>query len=130
MTIVRLLLMLSLSLGAGALAADQPKRLLIVGQSPDGHPPLTHEFMPGAHVLQELLKTFPDIKTRLVKGDEPWTEGPKLLDDADGLVMLVTQGARWMQTDSNRFAAIKRLAGRRGAIIALHRSVGAISRIH
>jgi type 1 glutamine amidotransferase len=39
--------------------------------------------------------------------------------------MLVTQGSRWMQTDSNRWAAIKRLAARGGGIIALHWSVGA-----
>lgn len=106
-------------------AADKPKRLLIVGQSGDGHPPLTHEFMGGVRVLDELLESYPEIKTTMVKTDEPWTEGPKLLDQADGLVMLVTQGARWMQTDTNRFAAIKRLASRGGAIVALHWSVGA-----
>jgi hypothetical protein len=106
-------------------AADKPKRLLIVGQSADGHPPLTHEFMGGARVVDELLQAYPEIQATVVKADEPWTEGPKLLDQSDGLVMLVTQGARWMQTDSNRFAAIKRLAARSGAIIALHWSVGA-----
>jgi hypothetical protein len=81
--------------------------------------------MPGARVLEELLKKYPAIQTIVVKADDPWTEGPKLLDDSDGLVMLVTQGAQWMQTDSNRFAAIKRLAARGGSIIALHWSVGA-----
>lgn len=81
--------------------------------------------MPGARVLAELLKASPDIQATVVKADEPWPEGPKLLDESDGLVMLVTQGARWMQTDSNRFAAIKRLAGRGGGIVALHWSVGA-----
>jgi type 1 glutamine amidotransferase len=129
-TTARLLTILLLSLfTAPSQAADahQPKHLLIVAQSPDGHPPTTHEFMPGARVLQELLKTYPDIQTKVVKADEPWTNGPALLDQSDGLVMLVTQGARWMQTDSNRFAAIKRLAARGGGIVALHWSVGAIS---
>jgi type 1 glutamine amidotransferase len=105
-------------------AADKPQRVLVVGQSPDGHPPLTHEFMAGARALDELLKNFPDIQTKVVKADEPWPDGPKLLDECDGLVMLVTQGSRWMQTDSNRFAAIKRLAARGGGIAALHWSVG------
>jgi hypothetical protein len=105
-------------------AEDKPQRVLIVGQSPDGHPPLTHEFMAGARVLDQLLKSFSDIQTMVVKADEPWPDGPKLLDECDGLVMLVTQGSRWMQTDSNRFAAIKRLAARGGAIVALHWSVG------
>jgi type 1 glutamine amidotransferase len=88
---------------------------------------MTHEFMAGARVLNELLKSYPDIQTKIVNADEPWIEGPKLLDDCDGLVMLVSQGARWMQTDSNRWAAIKRLAARGGGIVALHWSVGAIS---
>src|ERR1044071_1507408 len=108
-----------LSLIVQTSAADKPKRLLIVGQSGDGHPPLTHEFMGGARVLDELLESYPEIKTTMVKADEPWTEGPKLLDQTDGLVMLVTQGARWMQTDTNRFAAIKRLASRGGEAIGV-----------
>ena len=107
-----------------SFAAQRPKRVLIVGQSPDGHPPTTHEFMAGARVLNELLKTYPDIQTTVVKADEPWTDGPRLLDQCDGLIMLVTQGSRWMQTDSNRWAAIKRLAARGGALVALHWSVG------
>jgi hypothetical protein len=106
-------------------AADKPRRVLIVGQGPDGHPPMTHEFMAGARVLDELMKGYPDIQSKVVNGDEPWTEGPKLLDESDGLVMLVTQGSRWMQTDASRFAAIKRLAARGGAMVALHWSVGA-----
>ena len=80
--------------------------------------------MAGARVLNELLKNYPDIQTTVVNADEPWADGPKLLDESDGLVMLVTQGSRWMQTDSNRWAAIKRLAARGGGIVALHWSVG------
>ena len=39
-------------LATGVTAAEsRPKRLLIVGQGSDGHPPTTHEFMPGARVL-------------------------------------------------------------------------------
>jgi hypothetical protein len=108
-----------------AAAAATPKRLLIVGQGPDGHPPTTHEYMPGAKVLNELLKPYKDIQATVVNADEPWPEGPKLLDQSDGLVMLVTQGARWMQSDARRYAALKRLAARGGAIVALHWSVGA-----
>jgi type 1 glutamine amidotransferase len=109
-----------------ASAADsRPKRLLIVGQGPDGHPPTTHEFMAGAHVTAELLKSYNDIQATVVRADEPWTDGPKLIDNADGIVMWVTQGSQWMQTDAQRHAALKRLAARRGAIVALHWSVGA-----
>jgi len=107
-------------------AADfKPKRLLIVGQGPDGHPPTTHEFMAGARVTAELLKPYKDLQATVVNADEPWPDGPKLIDQADGVVMWVTQGAQWMQTDAQRHAALKRLAARGGAIVALHWSVGA-----
>lgn len=114
-----------LALALQTFAAEKPKRLLIVGQSSDGHPPLTHEFNAGARVLAELLKNYADVQTKVVSGDEPWADGPKLIDECDGVVLLVTQGARWMQTDTNRFAALKRLAARGGGIAALHWSVGA-----
>jgi hypothetical protein len=103
-----------------------PKRLLLVGQGPDGHPAGSHEFMAGVAEVETLLKPFAaEIQTTISKADEPWPEGPELLDKADGVLLLVTQGARWMQTDANRFAALKRLAARKGAIIALHWSIGA-----
>jgi type 1 glutamine amidotransferase len=106
-------------------AESVPKRLLIVGQGSDGHPPTTHEFMAGAHVLAELLKPHKDVQATVVKADEPWPDGPAVIDKADGIVLLVTQGAQWMQAEPQRYAALKRLAARRGAIVALHWSVGA-----
>src|SRR5262245_36754031 len=47
--------LLTLFLQTGVSAAES-KRLLIVGQGSDGHPPTTHEFMAGAKVLGELLR--------------------------------------------------------------------------
>jgi type 1 glutamine amidotransferase len=118
--------MFVLAMGASAVAAESaPKRLLIVGQGSDGHPPTTHEFMPGARVLAELLKPYKDLRSTVVNADEPWADGPKLIDQADGIVMWVTQGAQWMQIEPQRHAALKRLAARGGAIVALHWSVGA-----
>src|SRR5262245_39535064 len=70
-------------------AAPKPRRLLIVGQGSDGHPPTTHEFMAGASVLAELLKSQKDLHATVVNADEPWTDGPKLIDQADGIVMFV-----------------------------------------
>src|SRR6266581_1945894 len=99
------------------------KRLLLVGQGSDGHPPTTHEFMAGVHVLEKLLAPIGDLQTTLVKADEPWPEGPALIDQADGIVMFVTQGAQWMQIQPQRYAALQRLAQRKGAIVALHWAV-------
>ncbi len=109
-----------------AAAFAEPKRLLLVGQGPDGHPPTTHEYMAGVRVVQELLRPYAEqIQITTAKADEPWPEGPALIDKADGIVMQVTQGARWMQSDPERYAALKRLAERKGAIVALHWAVGA-----
>ena len=101
------LLMVVLATSVSA-AGSRPKRLLIVGQGPDGHPPTTHEFMAGAKVLAELLKPYQDLQATVVNADEPWADGPRLIDQADGLVMLVTQGAQWMQSEPQRHDALKR----------------------
>jgi type 1 glutamine amidotransferase len=109
---------------ATSLAAA-PKRVLIIGQGPDGHPPGTHEFMAGAAIVQKLLADVPEITTTITKADEPWADGPKLLDEADAVVLLVSQGAMWMQADEARLAAFKRLGQRKAGIVALHWSIGA-----
>jgi hypothetical protein len=105
--------------------AAEPKRFLLIGQGPDGHPPGTHEFMAGVRVMEALLAQFPEIKTTSVKAEGPWAEGPALLDQADGVLLLVSQGAQWMQEDAARHEAFKRLQARKGAIVALHWSIGA-----
>src|SRR5947209_6675984 len=122
------LLSLILTLACASAAPDQasrPKRLLLIGQGPDGHPAKSHEFMAGVSVLQKLLQPVPGLKTAVVKADEPWPDGPTLIDQADEIVMFVTQGAQWMQNEPNRYAALKRLAERKGGIVALHWAVGA-----
>jgi type 1 glutamine amidotransferase len=105
--------------------AAAPKRVLIIGQGPDGHPPGTHEFMAGARVVEKLLGDLTEVKTTVTDATEPWTDGPKLLDEADAVVLLVTQGAMWMQADEARLAAFKRFAERKGGLVALHWSIGA-----
>ena len=119
----RLLLSL-LILTAPVLALDK-KKLLLIGQGPDGHPPGTHEFMAGVSVVKALLETATEIEVAVTKADEPWTDGPAMLDAADGAVLLVTQGAQFMQSPPERFAAFQKLAQRKGALVALHWSVGA-----
>jgi type 1 glutamine amidotransferase len=118
------LLALALLFATTAFSAEK-KKLLIIGQGSDGHPPGTHEFMAGTKVVQALLAPYADIDVAITKADEPWTDGPALLDVADGAVLLVTQGAQFMQRSPERFAAFQRLAKRKGALVALHWSVGA-----
>ncbi len=114
------------NLGVGAAETTlTPKRLLLIGQGSDGHPPTTHEFMAGVRVLEKLLAPVGGLRVTVVKADEPWKEGPALIDQADGIAMYLTQGAQWMQLDPERHAALKRLAKRKGGIVALHWAVGA-----
>jgi type 1 glutamine amidotransferase len=106
-------------------AEPSARRLLLVGQGSDGHPPGTHEFMAGVKIIEKLLSSVEGVQTTVTKADEPWPEGPALIDKSDGIVLFVTQGAEWMQLDSQRHAALKRLAQRQGGIVALHWAVGA-----
>ena len=85
------LLCLTLSFAALALFAA-PKQLLVLGQKPDGHPPGTHEYLPGARVLRALLAHRRDVRTTIVQADAPWADGPALIAKADGIVMFLNEG--------------------------------------
>lgn len=110
---------------SGSAAAEGPKNVLLIGQGPDGHPPATHEFMAGLHVLAKCLEGVKGLKLTTVSADEPWTAGPGLLRKVDGVVLMLSQGARWMQTDPRRYQALSELAARGGGIVALHWAIGA-----
>jgi type 1 glutamine amidotransferase len=114
-----------LLLGAVRTEAAEPKRLLLIGQGPDGHPAATHEFMAGLKVIEKSLAEVKDIKITTVRADAPWREGPQLLKEADGVVLYVSQGAQWMQTDAGLYDAFTAFAARGGGLVALHWSVGA-----
>ena len=83
----------------GLTLAAAPKQLLILGQKPDGHPPGTHEYMPGARVLKALLAHRQDLRTTIAQADNPWSEGPALIAKADGIVMFLNEGGRFIQDD-------------------------------
>jgi len=105
--------------------AERPKRILLIGQGPDGHPWNTHEYMAGLRILASCLQPVKGVQVLIVKADEPWKRGPELLDSADGAVLFVSQGARWLQRDKRRLRAFQRLAKRGGGLVALHWGMGA-----
>jgi len=106
--------------------ASKGKRLLLIGQGPDGHPAGTHEFMAGVRILARCLQRIPGMQVIVVKADEPWKEGPSLLDSADGVLLFVSQGARWINNEPTRLAALKRLGKRGGAYVAVHWGMGTV----
>jgi type 1 glutamine amidotransferase len=112
----------------GLSAADPPakKKLLLVAQGPDSHPPKTHEYAAGLKVLQKLLAPVKDqVEITLVRADGEWLEGPDLLRDTDGVVLFLSEGAKWIHGDPRRLEALAQLSARGGGLVALHWALGA-----
>jgi type 1 glutamine amidotransferase len=100
------------------------KRLLLLGQSPDGHPPTTHEYLPGLRILEACLKRVPGLTVQLENADEPWADGAQKLRDADGCVLFLSEGAKWASADPRRYDALTRLTARGGGLVGLHWAIG------
>src|SRR6266513_374091 len=95
-------------------AGEAKKRVLLLWQSPDGHPKDTHEYQLGQKILKRELGKFPGIEATLVNADDPWKDGPELLAKADGVVLFISEGAKWLNADAKRLAAFQASA-KRGA---------------
>lgn len=110
-----------------ALAADEPapKRVLLVAQGPDGHPPATHEYAAGIRVLAACLQAVPGVEVRQARADGMWPEGPELIRNSDGVVLFLSEGAKWIHEDPQRLEALAQLAGRGGGFTAVHWAMGA-----
>jgi type 1 glutamine amidotransferase len=105
--------------------AGTPRRkLLLLGQGPDGHPPETHEYMRGLQILQKSLEKVPELDIRVARADEPWREGPEFLAKADGVVVFLSEGAQWLQNNPERLRAFQDLAKRKGGLVVLHWGMG------
>src|SRR5262249_39431651 len=59
-----------------------------------------------------------------VRVDGPWKEGPELIGQADGVVLFLAEGARWVSADAKRLQALRLLAKRGGGLTALHWATG------
>lgn len=105
-------------------ADSRPRRLLLIGQSPDSHPFGTHEYLAGMRLVASLLQREANIHCVVVNGDEPWKEGPEVLDGADGVLLFVSEGALWLRRDPARLEAFRRLAKRGGGLAVLHWGMG------
>jgi hypothetical protein len=112
------------ALVASAACADAPKEVLLLGAKRD-HPKGRHQYMAGLRVLAKCLEGVPGVKTQVIAADEPWPQGPELLKKADGVVLYLGEGAKWIQASPQRLSAIQDLARRRGGIVALHWAAGA-----
>jgi type 1 glutamine amidotransferase len=121
----RLLTLAALAaLAAPAVAADPPKKVLLIGSPPDDHARTTHEYMPGVEIVAKLLKPVPGVEATVVKADGPWKDGPDLLSRADCVLIFLTEGAKWVSADPKRLAAFRQLAARGGGLACLHWGMG------
>ncbi len=114
----------ALCFAADAPEQTHPRRLLLLYQKPDGHPAATHEYEQGLTLLHGLLSSRKQISVRLLPADEPWSDGPELLDGADGVVLFLAEGARWLSADQARLRAFVQLAERKGGLSCLHWAMG------
>ncbi len=118
------LALMSFAVAATSVFGDAPKKLLLVGQGPDGHAPQTHEYMAGVNIIEKLLKSNKGIEITNVKADGAWKEGPELMERADGVVFFVSEGAKWLQLEPARLLALQKLAKRGGGFVVLHWGMG------
>jgi type 1 glutamine amidotransferase len=100
------------------------KRVLLLGQQPDSHPKTTHEYMAGIRLIARFLNDFHKHQVIVVQADNPWNDGPELLDGADAVVLFLTEGAKWISEEKERLAAFERLAERGGGLSVLHWGMG------
>src|ERR1700722_7162605 len=105
-------------------AVQKKKRVLLLWQSPDGHPKDTHEYQLGQKILKRELDKFAAFDVDLVDADDPWKDGPKLLAKADGVVLFVSEGAKWMSANPERLAAFQAAAKRGVGLAVLHWGMG------
>jgi type 1 glutamine amidotransferase len=107
-----------------AAGAAERSRVLLIGQKRDNHPPTTHEFMAGLGILARCLAPFRELDVQTAQADEPWPDGPRLIRDADAIVLYVSEGAKWLAADPRRQDAVAQLAARGGGLLALHWGLG------
>ena len=126
MTALRTVLSFLLSLVVASVTyADEPKKkLLLIGQGPDGHPAETHEYMAGVKILAKCLQPVAGLEVTTVRADGAWKEGAELIDRADGVGLYLSEGAKWTQMDPKRYEAFSKLTKRGGGIVVLHWAMG------
>ncbi len=121
--ILSLFCILGFAISSGQ-AGEPKKRVLLLWQKPDGHPKGTHEYELSQRILKRELDKFPALDVTLVNADDPWKDGPTLLAKADGVVLFVTEGAKWVNADPRRLQAFQDCAKRKAGFSVIHWGMG------
>jgi len=100
------------------------KTVLLLSQGPDGHPAGTHEYGAGMRILAKCLASTPGLQVQHIHAEGAWADGPALIQEADTVVLFLSEGARWVHDDPRRLEALGQLAQRGGGLGALHWGMG------
>ena len=117
--------LLATTVAGRAEESVEPRSVVIISQGSDGHPAGTHEFRAGSEILKRILNGYEGVSATVVDAEKSPGKVVEAIDGADGVVLFVSQGARWVGSDAGRREAMERLAARDGGITALHWAVGA-----
>lgn len=109
---------------SGTKREPDKKRVVLLWQKPDGHPKGTHEYELGQKILKRELDKFAALEVVLANADDPWREGPEILAKTDGVVLFVSEGARWLNANPDRLAAFQACAKRKAGLNVLHWGMG------
>ncbi|HSQ55802.1 MAG TPA: ThuA domain-containing protein [Gemmata sp.] len=115
---------IALLAGLPAVAADAPKKILLVSSGPDGHPATTHEYVAGLEIVAKCLKPLAGTEVTTAKAEGAWKEGPELVRRSDVVVLYLSEGAKWLSADEKRLAAFREHAKRGGGLVVLHWGMG------
>jgi len=108
----------------GTAGGHPVKQILLIGQGPDGHPWSTHEYMAGLRIIEKCLRPVKGLKTTVVQADGDWQQGPSLVNRVDGVVLFLSEGAKWLSNNPKRLATFRRLAQRGGGLVVIHWGMG------
>lgn len=118
-----------LCLSWNSVSAAEPnspakRKLVLLSQGPDGHAATEHEYHAGVRILGKILARIPDLEIEMLRADGVWEEGPEKLRQADGALLFLSQGAKWIHEEPRRLEAFAQLAARGGGLMALHWGMG------
>lgn len=108
----------------GNKTSARARKLLLIGQGPDGHPPRTHEYLDGLKVLREELSGTEGLSVTLAQADGAWKDGPELIGRSDAVVLFLAEGAAWLAREPSRRVALEALLKRGGGVVVLHWAMG------
>jgi hypothetical protein len=113
---------LSLTLTASALAgtADGKKKLVLIAGKPS-HPPLMHEFRAGSMLLEQCLKSVPNLVVD--RHENGWVSNADTFKDADAVVIYSDGGAGHPAVKEENLEVLRGLMNRGVSFGCMHYGV-------